>query len=107
MGADDREQDENLDRVMRKLEENGLTLKYEKCEIGVESMIYMGDVLSGEGPKASTERVKAKVQAPTPQNQLEMRTFLGSVQFCAKFIQGFATISSPLWNMTCKGTQWK
>ena len=107
VGADDREHDENLDRVMKKLEENGLTLNYEKCEIGVESMIYMGDVLSGEGLKVSTERVKAIVQAPRPQNQSEMRSFLGSVQFCAKFIQGFATISSPLWNLTCKGTQWK
>ena len=57
VGADEREHDKNLDRVMHKLEQNGLTLNYDKCEIGVESMTYMGDVLSGEGLKVSSERV--------------------------------------------------
>lgn len=39
VGANDEEHDENLERVMRKLEESGLTLNYDKCEIGVGSMI--------------------------------------------------------------------
>ena len=92
---------------MHKLEQNGLTLNYDKCEIGVQSMTYMGNVLSGEGLKVSSERVKAITQAPRPQNQSEMRSFLSSVQFCAKFIQGFATISSPLWDLTRLGAKWK
>lgn len=81
-GADDREHNENLERVVHKLEESGLTLNY-KCEIGVSSMTYMGVVLSGKELKVSSDRVKAIVEAPAPQNQSELR----SVQFCAKFIQ--------------------
>ena len=92
---------------MRKLEESGLTLNYDKCDIGVNSMVYMGDVLSGEGLKVSSERVKAIVEAPTPQSQSEVRSFLGSVQFCAKFIPNFATISSPLWDLTSKDVKWQ
>ena len=107
VGADDKEHDENLDRVMRKLEESGLTLNYDKCDIAVSSMVYMGDVLSGEGLKVSSERVKAIVEAPTPQNQSEVRSFLRSVQFCAKFIPNFATISSPLWDLTSKDVKWQ
>ena len=107
IGANDKEHDENLDRVMRKLEESGLTLNYDKCEIGVDSMVYMGDVLSGEGLKVSSERVKAIVEAPAPQSPSEVRSFLGSVQFCAKFIPNFATISSPLWDLTGKDVKWK
>jgi len=84
------------------LEESGLTLNYDKCDIGVSSMVYMGDVLSREGLKVSCERVKAIVEAPTPPNQSDVRSFLGSVQFCAKFIPNFATISSPLWDLTSK-----
>ena len=89
VGATDKEHDENLDRAMRKLEESGLTLNYEKCEVGVESMIYMGDVLSGEGLKVSIERVKAIIEAPAPQSTSEVRIILGFVQFCAKFISNF------------------
>ena len=92
---------------MRKLEESGLTLNYEKCEIGVSSMVYMGDVLSVEGLRLSSDRVKAIVEAPAPQNLFEVRSFLGSLQFCAKFIPNFATVSSPLWDLTKKDTKWR
>ena len=107
VGADDQEHDEKLERVMNKFQENGITLNYDKCEIGVPSMTYMGDVLSGEGLKVSDERVKAIVEAPTPQNQSEVRSFPGSVQFCSKFIPNFATISSPLWDLTSKDVKWQ
>ena len=66
---------------MRKLEESGLTLNYEKCEIGVSSMVNMGDILSGEGLRLSSDRVKAIVEAPAPQNLIEVRNLLGSMQF--------------------------
>ena len=107
VGADDKEHDENLNRTVHKLQESGLTLNYDKCEIGVNKMIFMGDVLTADGLQLSSERIKAIVDAPQPQNKSEMRSFLGSVQFCAKFIENFATISSPLWNLTANDTEWK
>ena len=67
----------------------------------------MGDVLSGEGLRISSARVEAIIEAPTPQNQSEVRSFLGSVQFCAKFIPNFATISSPFWNLIGKDVKWQ
>ena len=104
VGANDEEHDENVKRVMCKLEESGLTLNYDKCKIGVGSMIYMGDVLSGEGlkVKVSSKRVKAIVEAPAPQTPSEERSFLGSMQFCSKCIPNFATVSSQLWDLTAK-----
>lgn len=48
IGCDHKEHDENLDKVMYKFEEHGLTLNYEKCEIRGESMKYMGEVITGE-----------------------------------------------------------
>ncbi len=107
VGATDKEHDENLERVLKKLEENGLTLNYEKCEVGVDKMVYMGNVLSGDGLQLSEKRVKAIIDAPEPKNQSEVRSFLGSSQFCAKFIQNFATMSSPLWDLTKKDAKWK
>ena len=70
-------------------------------------MEYMGEVLTGEGLQVSKRRVEAIVDAPRPQNQSEVRSFLGSAQFCAKFIPGFSTKSSPLWDLTCTGKSWK
>ena len=107
VGRDHKEHNENLDKVMRKFEEHELTLNYEKCVIAAKSMEYMGEVLTGEGLQVSKKRVEAIVDAPRPQNQSEVRSFLGSTQFCAKFIPGFSTISSPLWDLTCTGKSWK
>ena len=44
---------------MTKLQDNGITLNYDKCEIGIPSMTYMGNILPREGLKVSEERVKA------------------------------------------------
>lgn len=39
VGRDQKEYDENVDRVMRKFEESGLTLNYDKCVLDANSMI--------------------------------------------------------------------
>ena len=41
VGADDKENEANLDRVTTNFQDNGITLNYDKCGIGVPSMIYM------------------------------------------------------------------
>ena len=91
---------------MTKLQANGNTHNYDKCKMGVPSMTYMGDVLSGEGLKVSEEHVKAIVEALAPPNQSDLSSFLGCVQLCAKIIPKFVTISSPLWDLTCKAAEW-
>ena len=55
VGANKKEHEANLERVMNKLQDNGITLSYDKCKISVPSVTYMGDVLSGEGLKVSDE----------------------------------------------------
>lgn len=52
---------------MRKFEEHGLTLNYEKCVIGAKSVEYVGEVLTGEGLQVSKKRIEAIVDAPRPQ----------------------------------------
>ena len=107
VGQNEEERDDNLQKALRKLEESGLTLNYEKCIVGASSMVYMGDILSTDRLQLSEKRVEAITEAPAPKNQFEVRSFLGSVQFCAKFIPQFATISAPLWDLTCENATWQ
>ena len=51
----------------------------------------MGEVLTGERLQVSKKRVEAIVDAPRPQNSSEVRSFLGSAQFCAKCSPGFSS----------------
>ena len=107
VGTSKEEHDERLNEVMKKLEESGLTLNYDKCQIGVSSMEYLGNVLTDKGLQVSDDNVKAIVQALRPKDQSELRSFLGLVQYCARFIPSFAIIASPLWDLTKAHVKWK
>ena len=107
VGASEEEHDERLNQVMKKLEESGLTLNYEKCQIGVSSMEYLGNVLTDEGLQVSGDKVEAIVQAPRPKDRSELRSFLGLAQCCSRFIPSFTIIASPLWDLTKSHAKWK
>ena len=70
-------------------------------------MEYLGNVLTDKGLQISDDKVKAVVQAPRPKDQSELRSFLGLVQYCARFIPSFAIIASPLWDLTKAHVKWK
>ena len=93
LGCDHKKHDENLDKVIRKFEEHGLSLEY----MGWLSLEYKGEVLTGEGLQISKRRVEATVDAPKPQNQSKVGSFPGSA------LLGISTISSRLWDLTCIG----
>ena len=46
--------------------------------------------------------MEAVAEAREPQNATELRSFLGLVNYCAKFIQNFATLAEPLRKLTRK-----
>ena len=97
---------ERVEKVIQKLGENGLTLNYDKCEMGVKTMTFMGETLTSQGLKVSDSKVRAILGAPRPTNKSELRSFLGLAQFCSKFIPRFATVTSPLWDLTKADAEW-
>ena len=56
----------------------------------------MGHVLSASGIGPAEGKVKAVVDAYEPTNAAEVRSFLGLVNFTARFIPDLVTVSAPL-----------
>ena len=52
--------------------------------------------MSDKGLQVTDDKIKAMAAAPEPKNAVEVKGFLGSALFCAKFIPDFATITQPL-----------
>ena len=100
VGATQEEHDIRLKKVVQKLNEHGLTLNATKCQINVPELTYMGHILTSRGLQVSDEKVKAI------EDRSEFRSFLGLAQFCAKSIPNFASITSPLWDLT-GDVEWK
>ncbi|XP_030834780.1 uncharacterized protein K02A2.6-like [Strongylocentrotus purpuratus] len=99
-----KEHDKRLKQVLSRLRDAGLTANAEKCKFGVSELDFMGHRLTSEGLNPGLAKVKAIAEAREPQTATEMRSFLGLVNYCAKFIPNFATLADPLRKLTRKDT---
>ena len=101
--ATEEEHDQRFWNVVRVLTSKGLTLNRDKCQFKVTHLEFMGDVLSARGIGPTDVKVKAVVEAREPKNDAEVRTFLGFVNFTARFIPDLSTVSAPLGQLTKNG----
>ena len=63
---------------------------------------FMGHLLSARGIGPTRGKVEAVTEVRQPESAAEIRSFLGLVNFCAKFIPDLATVSEPLRKLTRK-----
>lgn len=101
-GASIQEHDRNLERVLSKLKENGLSLNDKKCHLRKTQVDYLGHSVSAAGLKPNGEKVQAILSIKTPVNINEVRTFLGMASYYRKFIQKFSEMAEPLTQLTLK-----
>lgn len=104
-GATAAEHLQNLQALLKRLEEKGLRCRLEKCSFAQPSVEYLGHTLSQHGV-AKGHKVDAVKGMPSPDNVSSLRSFLGSVQFYSKFLPNLATITEPLHRLTKKGIPW-
>ena len=105
-GKDAAEHNANLEQVFKRLGEKGLTVNREKCLFGVAALTFFGVVVSGNGVSPEDKKIEAIRTVRKPSNAAEVRSFLGLVNYCARFIPNFATMADPLRQLTKKGTPW-
>ena len=91
---------QQLRKVFDKIRQKGLKLNLKKCEFGNASINCMGHILSSEGLFPEPEKVNSILHMKPPSNASEVRSFLGLVTYCSKFIPNFAAINEPLRRLT-------
>lgn len=104
-GQTEEEHDMRLRALLSRLQEKGLTLNIEKCQFKMESIEFMGHKLSNKGVEITESKIYAVLNARRPQNSSEVKSFLGLVNFSARFISNMATIAEPLRRLTRKNEQ--
>ena len=73
--------DDIVVEVIRRLEENDLYVKLEKCKWKVREVGFLGVVIGPEGIKMEEEKVKGVVEWPTPKCVKEVQKFLGLANY--------------------------
>ena len=95
--------DKNLLAVLNRLRQCGLTLNARKCQFRLPKLTFFRHDLSKNGVAPSEEKVAAVQNAKPPKSvQAEVRSFLGLVQYCAKFLPNFAQEAEPIGQLTRK-----
>ena len=77
-------------------------LNRNKCEFNKSELKFIGHTLSNDGVKPDDSKIKAAQEFQGPTTPAEVRSSLGLVNFCAKYIPNFATIAEPLRKLTKK-----
>ncbi|XP_064395566.1 uncharacterized protein K02A2.6-like [Halichondria panicea] len=72
-GHTEEEHLEHLTEVLTRLSKAGLTLKKAKCSFFLDSVEYLGHIISKDGLHTSESKVKAVLEAPSPKNVPELR----------------------------------
>lgn len=98
-GKTQEEHDERLDKVKKTLEAYGVLLNKNKCVYRVKQIEFLGVLLTQEGVKPSPRKVEALKNFRDPKSCEELRSFLGFVTYCSKFIPDYSTLSEPLWEV--------
>ena len=75
-GTTEEEHLQNLDtQVLRRLKENGMWLKKDKCHIWQSSVNYLGHYVDAQGIQAAPAKFDAIQRAPAPCNVRELCSF--------------------------------
>ena len=70
------------------------------------SVEYLGYHISGEGISPTKEKRRAIVDAPVPEDISQLKSFLGLVNYYAKFLPCLADTLAPLYKLLTKHQPW-
>ena len=101
------EHDSNLEKCLQRLSTKGLRLNQSKCTFLSNTLSFFGQIFSANGTKPDPQRVSDLQNAPIPTNVHDVRSLLGMVTYSSKYIANFATVTSPLRDLTKKNTKFE
>ena len=108
IGTESKERhDELVAEVIKRLEENDLYVKLEKCKWKVREVGFLGVVIGPEGIKREEEKVKGVLEWLTPKCVKDIQKFLELANYYHRFIEGFATVARPLHDLVKKDKKWE
>ena len=105
-GRNDEEHKANVREVVRRLENAGFRCRLDKSEFMQPAVIYLGHVVSAQGIKPVASKVETLVKAPFPESREQLISFLGAVQYYARYLPNLSTVIEPLNQLRSAQTKW-
>ncbi len=103
-GKDLKSHDDNLEAFLLRCKDVGIRLNQEKLELRKDTITFLGHRISASGLEPDPEKVRAINEMNPPTSVRELRTFIGMVNYMAKFIPNLTL--QPLTNLMKKDVAW-
>ena len=98
---------EIVEEVLKRLKENNLYIKPEKCMWKVQKIGFLGVVIGPDGIEMEKEKVDRVLSWPEPRNVKDIRKFLGLANYYRRFIKNFAQVARPMNVLMRKDVKWQ
>jgi len=98
---------EIVEEVLKRLEENNLFVKLEKCRWKVREVEFLGVVIEPGGVRMQKEKVDGVLSWPTPRSAKDVQKFMGLANYYWRFIQDFSRVAKPLNMLGGKDRKWE
>ena len=96
------EHDKVVLEVLKRLEENDLFVKPEKCTFCTTEVDFLSMIVRHDRIKMDQEKAKAILEWPEPKTVTGVRSFLRLANFYRRFIKDYAKVTRPLHDLTKK-----
>ena len=90
------EHDKILAQVLQRAKERNITLNFDKLQLRVSEVKYLGTIITPEGMKPDPAKLKAIAEMTTPTDKAGIRRLLGMINFLAPHIPNMSIITAPL-----------
>ena len=95
-----------VEEILRRLEENDLYIKLEKCVWKARKIGFLGVVIGPDGIEIEKEKVDGVLSWPQLKTVRDVRKFLGLANYYRRFIKNFARVARPMNVLTRKDEKW-
>lgn len=96
-----------LTQVLILLQDHKLVINKKKSSFGIQSVEYLGHIISQQGVSMDPQKITAVQAWPTPKHVKGVQGCLGVTGYYRKFISGYGEIARPLTELTKKyGYSW-
>ena len=89
-----KEHEEHLRMVLEMLREKKLYAEFSKCEFWLDSVSFLGHVVSKDGVMVDPSKIEAVKSWIRPTNVTEVRSFVGLASYYRRFVKGFSSVAS-------------
>ncbi|WMV46207.1 hypothetical protein MTR67_039592 [Solanum verrucosum] len=98
----ERDHASHLRIVLQTLKDKELYAKFSKYDFWLESVAFLGHIVSSDGTRVNTQKIEAVQNRPRPTSPIGIRSCLGLAGYYRRFVEEFSSISSPLTKLTQK-----